>query len=165
MMVGGEKEIFDRLEPLFGDLTVFQGYGYIGKAGAGHFAKMIHNGIEYGMMQSIAEGFTILKRSPFNLNLASLANLYNNGSVIESRLIEWLKNGFKEHGEDLENILGSVGHSGEGQWTIETAKEWGIPTPALESALYFRKESAKTPSYTGKILSMLRGQFGGHSIK
>jgi len=126
---------------------------------------MVHNGIEYGMMQSIAEGFNILKKSSYSLDLKRIAEVYNNGAVIESRLMGWLKNAFELHGEDLGAVSGKVGHSGEGQWTVDTAKAMKLKAKIIEESLKFRKMSKKSPSYTGKILSALREQFGGHSIK
>lgn len=164
IMIGGEKSIFDRYENIFRDLSAEKGYGYMGKSGTGHFVKMVHNGIEYGMMQAIAEGFGLLKASPFNLHLAEVAELYNHRSVIESRLLGWLRKAFDEHGEDLDNISGSVSHTGEGSWTVDAAKKFGVPVTIIEEALRFRIESQKNPSYTGKILSALRFQFGGHDV-
>jgi len=164
LMIGGEKKIFQKLEPLFYDLAQNGGYQFFAGSGAGHFVKMIHNGIEYGMMQAIAEGFTILKKAKYQLDLKKVADVYNHGSVIESRLIGWLKSAFEIHGQDLNKVSGSVGHTGEGEWTVKTAKEMKIKAKIIEVALKFRIESAKNPSYTGKILSALREQFGGHKI-
>jgi 6-phosphogluconate dehydrogenase len=164
IMVGGRKDVFEKYEPLFRDLSIEKGCGYMGKSGAGHFVKMVHNGIEYGVMQALAEGFTIMKTSPFDLDLTKVTEIYNHGSVIESRLIGWLKNAFEECGEDLEKISGSVSHSGEGAWTVEIARELGIPVPIIEGALTFRIDSQKNPSYTGQILSALRNQFGEHEV-
>lgn len=165
LMVGGEKDDYERLKLLFRDLATEHGYGYMGKAGAGHFVKMVHNGIEYGMMQSLAEGFAIMKNSEFDLDLTKIADLYNHGSVVESQLVEWLKDGFEQYGENLEEVSGSVGHTGEGEWTAKTAEELGVSAPIIKGAFDFRVESAKNPSYIGKILSALRNQFGKHSIK
>lgn len=167
IMVGGSHEVYEQYEPLFKDLTVENGYAYVGGHGAGHFVKMVHNGIEYGMMQSIAEGFDIMKHANFGgpLPLTDIAKLYNHGSVIESHLIEWLEEGYETHGEALEGITGSASASGEGKWTVETAEEMNITTPAIKSALQVRDESQKTPSYQGKVISMLRNQFGGHDAK
>jgi 6-phosphogluconate dehydrogenase len=164
IMVGGRKEIYRKFESLFRDLSVRGGYDYMGKSGAGHFVKMVHNGIEYGMMQAIAEGFAIMKASPFDLDLMNVAEIYNHRSVIESRLVGWLKNAFDEYGQDLEDLSGSVAHTGEGAWTVEVAKELGVPARTIEEALLFRIESQKNPSYTGRILSALRNQFGGHEV-
>lgn len=162
IMVGGKKEVFERCEILFRDLTVENGYRYMGPSGAGHFVKMVHNGIEYGMMQAIAEGFAVMKASPFNLNLTEVADIYNHRSVVESRLVGWLKSGFEKYGEGLEQISGSVAHTGEGLWTVEAARELGVPVPVIEGSLNFRNESQKNPSYTGQVLSALRNQFGRH---
>ncbi|MEW6002504.1 MAG: phosphogluconate dehydrogenase (NAD(+)-dependent, decarboxylating) [Nitrospirota bacterium] len=164
IMIGGKREIFEKYEDLFKDLSAKKGYAYMGRSGAGHFVKMVHNGIEYGMMQALAEGFSLMKSSPFDLDLIKIAEVYNRRSVIESRLVGWLKKAFEQYGVDLKEISGSVSHSGEGEWTIETAKELGIPVPIFEGALNFRIESQHNPSYTGQILSVLRNQFGGHEV-
>lgn len=164
LMVGGAKDTYDKLEPLFADLAAPDGYGYLGKSGAGHFVKMVHNGIEYGMMQAIAEGFHVMKASEFDLSLAEVARVYNHKSVIESRLVGWLEKAYREETEELTNISGEVSHSGEGQWTVETAKKLGIPVPVIEDALQFRIDSQGNPSYTGKVVSALRNQFGGHDV-
>jgi len=165
IMVGGKKEVFQKHEQLFRDLSAENGYGYMGKSGAGHFVKMVHNGIEYGMMQALAEGFAVLKASGFEVNLAKTADLYNHRSVIESRLAGWLKSAFEQYGSDLENISGSIAQSGEGMWTVEAAKELGVPVPVIKGALDFRLQSQKNPNYTGKIVSALRHQFGGHEVQ
>ena len=165
IMVGGDKPVFKKYERLFKALSVPDGYLYAGSHGAGHFVKMVHNGIEYGMMQAMAEGFEILKKSKFKLPLEKVARLYNHKSVIESRLVAWLENAYKAYGEDLKNISGTVAHTGEGEWTVKTAKTLGVPAPIISSSFLFRVKSKKTPSYSGKVLSALRNQFGGHSIK
>jgi 6-phosphogluconate dehydrogenase len=164
IMAGGKKESFDRLEGLFRDLTVPEGYGYMGGHGAGHFVKMVHNGIEYGMMQALAEGFTVMKHSAFDLDLLRVANVYNHGSVITSRLVGWLAKAFEEHGVELRDISGSANQSGEGMWTMETAQELRIPDPVIEASVNFRTESQKKPSYTGQVVSALRNQFGHHPV-
>jgi 6-phosphogluconate dehydrogenase len=164
LMIGGKADVFERFEQLFKDLSADRGYGYMGGPGSGHFVKMVHNGIEYGMMQAVAEGFAVMKASPLHLNLVKIAELYNHRSVIESRLVGWLKDAFAEYGEDLKKISGSVSQSGEGLWTIEAAKEIGVAVPIIEGALNFRMESQQKPSYTGQIVSSLRNQFGGHEV-
>ena len=164
LMIGGDKKLFDMYESLFQDLSAPGGYGYVGPSGAGHFVKMVHNGIEYGMMQALAEGFALMNASPFNLNLKTITDIYNHRSVIESRLIEWLGQAFEHSGAGLQDISGTVSHSGEGQWTVEAAKELGIPVPVIEEALNFRIRSEKFPSYTGQVLSALRNRFGGHEV-
>ena len=126
--------------------------------------KMVHNGIEYGMMQSLAEGFALMKKSPFKLDLEKIANVYNRGSVIESRLVGWLEDAFKIYGQDLKTVSGSVAYTGEGEWTVKTGKKLKMPVQVIEDAFKFRVKSKKSPSYMGKILSALRNRFGGHAI-
>jgi 6-phosphogluconate dehydrogenase len=161
-MVGGDEETFKKIKPLLEAISVAHGVAYVGKSGAGHFVKMVHNGIEYGMMQSIAEGFNLLEKSKFKFNLTQIADVYNHGTVIESRLLHWLKKAYEEYGEKLETIPGTVSQTGEGQWTLETGEKMKVNTPALKAAVDFRTQSSKNPSYTGKTLSALRRQFGGH---
>lgn len=165
LMIGGDEASFRTLEPLFKDLARERGYQFFKGSGAGHFVKMVHNGIEYGMMQSLAEGFALMKKSTYKLDLKRVADIYNHGSVIESRLVGWLKNAFEQHGSDLSAVSGSVGHTGEGEWTAKTAKEMNVSVKIIEESFKFRVHSAKKPSYTGRVVSALRGQFGGHSIK
>ncbi len=164
LMIGGEKAIVEYLKPLFADLALRGGYGYMGKSGAGHFVKMVHNGIEYGMMQALAEGFAVMKKSGLAADLKEVARVYGRGSVIESRLVEWLRNGIELYGSALEGVSGSVAHTGEGEWTVRTAKKLRVPVPVIEDSFVFRVQSSRKPSYTGRILSMLRNQFGGHSV-
>jgi len=167
LMVGSSKEMFKENEELFKDLSVEHGYIHAGKSGAGHFVKMVHNGIEYGMMQSIAEGFEIFQKSDFDLNLKEIADVYNHGSVIESKLIGWLKSAYDSFGQDLNSVnccSGEVDHSGEGEWTVNEAKELGVPATIIEGALTFRKDSKGNPSYTGQVVSALRNKFGGHDV-
>ncbi len=165
VMVGGEKERYEEFKELFADISAPDAYGYMGKSGAGHFVKMVHNGIEYGMMQSIAEGFAVLEKSEFNLSLKEVSRVYNEKSVIESRLIGWLKNAFETYGENLDEISGSVVGTGEGAWTVDAAKRLNVGTPIIEGSVQFREQSKENPSYAGKVLSALRNQFGGHNIR
>ncbi|HEX9859864.1 MAG TPA: decarboxylating 6-phosphogluconate dehydrogenase [Nitrospirota bacterium] len=165
IMVGGNEEVFRKYEGLFRDASVEGGYGYFGPAGAGHFVKMVHNGIEYGMMQALAEGFAIMKASPFAFDLVKIADLYNHRSVVESRLVGWLKDAYEQYGTDLAGVSGSAAQSGEAVWTVEAAVKLGIPAPIIAGALDFRLQSQKNPSYTGKIISALRNQFGGHEVE
>lgn len=165
IMVGGNEEAYNIVEPIFKDAATENGYQYVGKSGAGHFVKMVHNGIEYGIMQAIGEGFEIMKKSDYGLDLTKIADLYNHKSVNESRLIGWLKDAYEEYGEELEQISGKVSHSGEGLWTVQTAEEMGIPVPIIKGSLDFRVESQENPSYTGQVVSALRNQFGGHEVK
>jgi 6-phosphogluconate dehydrogenase len=164
IMAGGKKEVFDRYRAFFHDLSVAKGYGYMGASGTGHFVKMVHNGIEYGMMQSLAEGFAVMKAAPFNLDLAAVAELYNHGSVIVSRLAGWLEGAFEEYGQDLGAISGSVAQSGEGMWTVDAGKEYSVATPIIEGAVKFRTDSQTHPTYTGQIVSALRNEFGKHDV-
>lgn len=164
LMIGGTEDNYKAHEPLLKDIAAPDSYQFFEGAGAGHFVKMVHNGIEYGMMQAIGEGFAVLKESQYNINLINAAEIYNKGSVIESRLIGWLQSGLEKEGEELEAISGSVSHSGEGQWTVETAKEMNIPVPIIEGSLQYRIKSQSKPSYIGKLVSLLRNQFGGHDV-
>lgn len=165
LMVGGDQKLFRKLEGLYLDMATYGGIQFFNGSGAGHFVKMVHNGIEYGMMQAIAEGFAINRKSEYSLDLHKVAAVYNRGSVIESRLLGWLKNALELYGNDLKEVSGSVKQTGEGKWTVETAKKMKIPVPVIEESVTFRTRSEKKPSYTGKILSALRNQFGGHSPK
>lgn len=165
LMIGGDEAAFKKFESLFRDLATEGGYQFFKGAGAGHFVKMVHNGIEYGMMQALAEGFTMLKKSKYELDLTRVADIYNHKSVIESRLVGWMKSAFETYGEDLKDVSGVVGHTGEGEWTAKTARAMGISVKVIEESFKFRLQSAKKPSYMGKLVSALRNQFGGHSIK
>ncbi|MEX0672666.1 MAG: decarboxylating 6-phosphogluconate dehydrogenase [Candidatus Paceibacterota bacterium] len=162
MMVGGGRGQFDRLEPLINILCVEGGYGYMGEAGAGHFAKMVHNGIEYGMMQAIAEGFEIMKKSEFGFDLAEVARVYSKGSVIESRLIDWARDAYQEWGNELEGISGSAKASGEADWTVQAAEELGVKRNVIADALEARYASQEEPNYQGQVIMALRNKFGGH---
>ncbi len=172
MMAGGKKELYDRLEAagFFADTCVPKGFGYMGGAGAGHFVKMVHNGIEYGMMQSIAEGFDLMRHTKefgndFSLDLEKITEVYSHGSVITSSLVSWMHNGYKKYGKDLNEISGRASHLGEGKWTLEAGKRENISMPAIQTALGVREASQKNPSYQGKVVSTLRGEFGQHIVK
>ncbi len=165
LMVGGDTDVYKELLPLFHDMAREKGIMHFPGIGAGHFAKMVHNGIEYGMMQSIAEGFTILKESSYNYDLEKLTEIYNHGSVIESRLIGWLQESIQKYGNDLEALSGAVGFNGEGEWTAKVGKEMGIDVTSIQNAVEFRKKSQDNPSFMGKIVTAMRHAFGGHSIE
>ncbi len=165
LMIGGKRKDFEMIETLFRDFALPDAYQFFEGVGAGHFVKMVHNGIEYGMMQAIAEGFTLLKKAKFKLDLTRVSDVYNHGSVIESRLVGWLKEAFELYGEDLKPVSGTVQQSGEGTWTVKTARQMGVADKVIEAALLFRNRSRKHPNYTGQIVSALRGQFGGHRVK
>lgn len=163
IMVGGDKKIYEKSKPIFEALSDTIS-GYMGVTGAGHFAKMIHNGIEYGMMQALAEGFAILQKAPFKFRLEDVARVYNQNSIITSRLTGWLEDGFKEYGGGLRKASSTVVHTGEGEWTVQTAKEFGVSVPVIKDSYLFRVRSKKSQTFTGKILSTLRAVFGGHKI-
>jgi 6-phosphogluconate dehydrogenase len=164
LMIGGEYKDFKKYETLFKKIAAEKAYGYFGKLGAGHFVKMVHNGIEYGMMQSIAEGAAILKKSAYKLNLSEVFRVYNNKSVIESRLTGWAKESFDEDSE-LKNISSKINATGEGEWTINTAKSLNIDVPVIKKSFEVRqKSSEKSNSFSGKVVSALRGKFGGHEV-
>jgi len=165
LMIGGNQADFDQLQTFFSDISAPGAYQFFPGAGAGHLVKMVHNGIEYGMMQAIAEGFAVMKASQYNLDMEKIAHIYQQKSVIESRLVGWAETGFQKHGNDLPEITATIAHTGEGQWTVETARELGVEVPIIKGSYQFRVASAQKPSFTGKVVSMLRGQFGGHAVK
>jgi glucose-6-phosphate 1-dehydrogenase len=165
LMIGGERRFCDRLEPLWRDVSVEGGYRLFPHVGAGHFVKMVHNGIEYGMMQAIAEGFAILKDAEYTLDLTDVAEVYDHGSVVESRLMGWLQRAFELHGEGLETVSGTVAHTGEGAWTVEAAERERVEAKVIAEALAFRVRSETQPSYMGQVLSALREQFGQHDVR
>jgi len=164
LMVGGDSELFEQVEPLIADIALPGAYRFFDGVGAGHFVKMVHNGIEYGMMQAIAEGFQVMHVGPYELDLEQVADVYQHGSVIESRLVGWLCEAFGLHGDELEDVSGIVGHTGEGEWTVKVAEELGVEARVIAEALRFRVESEHDPSYAGRALTALRNQFGGHAL-
>jgi 6-phosphogluconate dehydrogenase len=164
MMVGGEKEIVGRLEPIFLTLAPKDGYLHAGPNGAGHFVKMIHNGIEYGMMQAYGEGFELLKASQFDLDLAKISHLWNQGSVVRSWLLELCQSAF-EKDPKLDSIKGYVEDSGEGRWTVIEAIEKGVAATTLAHALFARFSSRQQDAFSNKVIAALRNEFGGHAVK
>jgi 6-phosphogluconate dehydrogenase len=165
-MVGGERELFERVEPALRDLAPEAGYLYCGPAGAGHYVKMVHNGIEYGIMQAYGEGFDILHASEYDLDLAAVANMWNHGSVIRSWLLELAAAAFEREGNDLADIGGWVADSGEGRWTVFESIDRDVPAPVITLSLLQRFRSRRQPdSYADKVLAALRNEFGGHAIK
>lgn len=162
-MIGGDKEAFQIIEPLMKDISVKDGCFYSGKLGSGHFLKMIHNGIEYGMMQSIAEGFDILGKSDFDYDFESVAKVWNNGSVIRSWLMELTENAFSKDPQ-LEGVKGLMQSSGEGKWTVETALDLQVPAPVITLSLLMRYRSLEDDTFTGKVVAALRNEFGGHEV-
>ena len=166
LMIGGDVEPFKQLEPAFAALAPDgKHYLHCGTAGAGHFVKMVHNGIEYGMMQSYAEGFEIFQKSEFNLNLRDIAWVWGKGSVVRSWLQELLILAFDEDGNGLEKIKGYVSDSGEGRWTIQAAIDEDVAAPVITLALFQRFMSRQDESFAAKVNAALRKQFGGHAVK
>ena len=164
LMVGGNQAVFKQVEPIFQTLAPPEGYAYVGPSGAGHYAKMVHNGIEYSMLQSYAEGFEILKAAPFGFDLVQLARLWNHGSVIRSWLLELAQAAF-ERDPELAHIKGYVEDSGEGRWTLEEALAHAVPAPALAMSLFMRYRSRQDDSFSAKVLAALRNEFGGHPVR
>jgi len=164
LMVGGEKEVFARVEPIFKTLAPKDGYLFVGGPGAGHFTKMIHNGIEYGMMQAYAEGFEILRASGYGIDLKEVCHLWNQGGVVRSWLLELAELAFARDA-DLSSIAGYVQDSGEGRWTILEAINHGVPAPVITMSLFTRFRSRQTDSFQAKVLAALRNEFGGHAVK
>jgi 6-phosphogluconate dehydrogenase len=165
LMVGGPDEAVRICEPAFRTLAPENGYLHVGPSGAGHFTKMVHNGIEYGLMQAYAEGFEILHKSEFPVDLRAVAALWQHGSVVRSWLLELLERAYAQEGEKLERIRGWVADSGEGRWTVQTAIDLDVPAPVITLSLMQRFASRQDESYTAQVLSALRNQFGGHAIK
>lgn len=164
MMIGGNQQAFKVIEPFIKDICVEEGYLYAGKSGSGHFLKMIHNGIEYGMMQAIAEGFEVLEKSPFDYDYEKVAEMWNHGSVIRSWLMELTQNAFAKDPK-LDAIKGIMHSSGEGKWTVETALELKAPVPVTTLALMMRYRSLEEDTFTGKVVAALRNEFGGHEVE
>ena len=164
MMVGGDKEIVERLVPIFKTLAPKDGYLHAGPSGAGHFVKMIHNGVEYGMMQAYGEGFELLNASQFDLDLGKIAHLWNQGSVVRSWLLELCESAFAKDPQ-LSSIKGYVEDSGEGRWTVEEAIDRSVPAPVLTLSLFARFASRQDDSFAAKVTAALRNEFGGHAVK
>jgi 6-phosphogluconate dehydrogenase len=164
MMIGGAKPHIDHCRPIFDTLAPPNGWIHTGPAGSGHFVKMVHNGIEYGLMEAYAEGFDVLHKAPFALNLNDIASVWNHGSVIRSWLLELSQNIFK-HEADLHSVAPYVVDSGEGQWTIQAAMEESVPVPVMAAALFSRYASRDPENFAARYTAALRNQFGGHAIK
>ena len=164
VMVGGESDAFAVIEPLCRDLTEPGGYAHVGASGAGHFTKMVHNGIEYGLMQSFAEGFEIMNASEFALDLRQLAALWQHGSVVRSWLLELLELALADD-PGLQQIRGYVQDSGEGRWTVQAAIDENVPAPVITLSLFTRFASRQDESFAAKVNAALRNQFGGHAVK
>jgi 6-phosphogluconate dehydrogenase len=165
LMVGGPDEPVRHCEPLFRTLAPPDGYLHVGPSGAGHFVKMVHNGIEYGLLQAYAEGFEILHASHFPLDLRAIAGLWNQGSVVRSWLLELLERAYEAEGAELERIRGWVADSGEGRWTVQAAIDLDVPAPVITLSLMARFRSRQQESYGAQVIAALRNQFGGHAVK
>jgi 6-phosphogluconate dehydrogenase len=163
IMSGGNKEASEYVFPVYKALAPEGGYTYCGESGAGHFVKMVHNGIEYGMMQSYAEGFELMEKSPFNLDLASIASGWRYGSVVRSWLLDLAVNVLKEN-PGLNGIKGYVEDSGEGKWTVEAAMDLNVPASVITASLFARFQSRDNDAFSMKLLAALRNQFGGHAV-
>jgi 6-phosphogluconate dehydrogenase len=165
LMVGGEAEAVEPLVPVFMSLAPSDGYLHVGGPGSGHYVKMIHNGIEYGLMQAYAEGFEIMHASDYGLDLRAIADLWNHGSVVRSWLLELAARAFASEGPDLTHLKGWVADSGEGRWTVQEAIDRDVPAPVITLSLQTRFRSRQDDSYGGKVLAALRNEFGGHPVK
>lgn len=163
-MIGGDPEAWEKVEPIFRDTAVENGYLYAGAAGSGHFLKMVHNGIEYGMMAAIGEGFEVLEKSPFTYDYEKVARVWSHGSVIRGWLMELTENAFSKDSK-LDGIKGVMQSSGEGKWTVETALDLQTATPVIALALLMRYRSLETDTFTGKVVAALRNEFGGHAVE
>jgi 6-phosphogluconate dehydrogenase len=164
LMVGGEPEPVKRLEPVFLSLAPADGYLHVGGPGAGHYVKMVHNGIEYGLMQAYAEGFEIMHASDYELDLGGISKLWNHGSVVRSWLLELAERAFAGD-QDLKHLKGWVADSGEGRWTVQEAIDHDVPAPVITLSLLTRFRSRQDDSYGAKVLAALRNEFGGHAVK
>lgn len=164
LMYGGDKEACDFAEPIFKSLAPENGYLRCGESGSGHMVKMVHNGIEYGMMQAYAEGFEIMKNSPFDVDLEKVSKVWMQGSVVRSWLLELIGNALEED-QELSGIKDYVSDSGEGRWTVQTAIDFDVPAHVITASLFTRFESRQDSSYAMKLLAAMRNQFGGHEIK
>jgi len=165
MMVGGPEEGVAQLAPILDVLAPPDGWRHFGDAGAGHFVKMVHNGVEYGIMQAYAEGFELMHKAKYDIDLAEVAGLWNRGSVVRSWLCELAERAFRAEGNDLADIGARVGDSGEGRWMLSDAIDHDVPTPAIAASLYARFYSRAEGDYTARVLAALRNQFGGHAVQ
>jgi 6-phosphogluconate dehydrogenase len=165
LMAGGDKAAVKRLTPIFESLAPENGWAHVGGPGAGHFVKMVHNGIEYGLMQAYAEGFDLMYHSDFDLDLSEIAGIWRYGSVVRSWLLELLHAAMEQHGDHLDDIAGYVEDSGEGRWTINEAILASVPLPVITSSLYARFASRQDINFAAKVAAALRNQFGGHAVQ
>lgn len=164
LMIGGDPQAFKTVEPFFSDIACTDGYLYSGPAGSGHYLKMVHNGIEYGMMQAIGEGFSVLEASNYDFDFAAVSKLWNNGSVVRSWLMELLEESFNDD-HQLDNIVAKIDSSGEAKYTVEEALALEVPVPIIAQSLFVRNDSQLPDSFSNKVVSALRSGFGGHPIE
>lgn len=166
LMIGGDKETFLKLEPIFKSLACEKGYGYMGPSGSGHYVKMVHNAIEYGMMQAIGEGFDLLSKSPYekDLDFKKIAGLWNHGSIVRGFLMEMIENAFTKDPR-LDKLLGYVDDTGEGRWSIQEAIDRNVPFNVITASLYARFNSKDANKFWAKTLAAMRNEFGGHAVK
>jgi 6-phosphogluconate dehydrogenase len=165
LMVGGDPDAVEPLVPIFTSLAPEDGYLHVGGPGSGHYVKMVHNGIEYGLMQAYAEGFEIMHASAYPLDLGAISELWMHGSVVRSWLLELAARAFKANGQDLDHLKGWVADSGEGRWTVQEAIDHDVPAPIITLSLLSRFRSRQDDSYGAKVLAALRNEFGGHAVK
>ncbi len=163
LMAGGQREVVSYVEPVFLDVATKDGYAYTGKPGSGHYVKMVHNGIEYGMMQAIAEGFDLLEASPFELDYVDISKMWNHGSIIESNLMGNIYDAFSKD-VHLDEITGRVDDSGEGMWTIEEALKLKVSIPVITQSLFSRYKSRDEAQFAEKVVAAMRKEFGGHAV-
>ncbi|WP_162146898.1 phosphogluconate dehydrogenase (NAD(+)-dependent, decarboxylating) [Acholeplasma granularum] len=163
LMIGGTKEAFDYLEPVYKDISMEDGYGFMGSPGSGHFVKMVHNGIEYGMMQAIGEGFELIESSPFEVDYHLLTKVWNSGSIIESALVGYIGSAFSKDAK-LEQIEGRIDDSGEGKWMVEEALDFGVAIPVIAQSLFTRYKSRDNVKFSEKVVAAMRNEFGGHAV-
>lgn len=165
VMIGGDETAYRHCESLFKSISVEDGCLYTGPSGSGHYCKMVHNGIEYGMMQALAEGFEVLNKSDYSYDMAAVAKMWNNGSVIRGWLMELAENAFCQEGNDLGGLRGIMNSTGEGKWTVEEALSKQICTPVIALSLMMRYRSLEDDTFSGKVVAALRNQFGGHAVE
>jgi len=163
-MIGGDAAVFDYVSDVFQAISITNGSLYTGESGSGHFTKMVHNGIEYGMMQSIAEGFEVFEHSEYDIDFEKTAKLFNHGSVIRGWLMELTESAFSKDPK-LDSIKGIMHSSGEGKWTLETALNLGVPTPVIALSIMMRYRSQMQDTFSGKVVAALRNEFGGHAVE
>ena len=165
LMAGGDDEPVSRLEPIFETLAPEDGWAHVGPSGAGHFVKMVHNGIEYGLMQAYAEGFELMDHCEYELDPLQISGIWRYGSVVRSWLLELLHSAFEQHGSDLGDIAPYVEDSGEGRWTLDEAIKMSVPAPVLAASLFARFASRDEIKFSAKVAAALRNEFGGHAIR